>query len=172
MRRTRKLKRILKRILTRTQCERTFSQRDWKEISKIVFRPNFFEIDRLFRLCGIELLSFWWKFHHWLHWKLSKWQLPVQLVMKISLKKQHIYFSVYLLLIYLLIYSPIGIHFQVFVITCGGGCFITKSMLFWCKYHRLFMKATKHTGRLFLCLIYLYYILMSLYNKLHAHKVF
>ena len=22
--------------------------------------------------------SFWWDFHHWLHWKLSKWQLPVQ----------------------------------------------------------------------------------------------
>ena len=28
--------------------------------------------------------SFWWNFHHWLHWKLSFWQLPVQPVTKIS----------------------------------------------------------------------------------------
>ena len=31
-----------------------------------------------------EMSSFWWNFHHWLHWKLSKWQLLVQPVMKIS----------------------------------------------------------------------------------------
>ena len=31
-----------------------------------------------------EKSSFWWNVHHWLHWKLSKWQLPVQPVMKIS----------------------------------------------------------------------------------------
>ena len=37
--------------------------------------------------------SFWWHFHHWLHWKLSFWQLPVQLVMKISSKWQHFRFS-------------------------------------------------------------------------------
>ena len=30
-----------------------------------------------------EMSSFWWNFNHWLHWKLSKWQLPVQPVMKI-----------------------------------------------------------------------------------------
>ena len=28
-------------------------------------------------------------FHHWLHWKLSKWQLPVQPVIKISSKRRH-----------------------------------------------------------------------------------
>ena len=27
---------------------------------------------------------FWWNFHHRLHWKLSKWQLPEQPVMKIN----------------------------------------------------------------------------------------
>ena len=34
----------------------------------------------------MEFSSFWWDFHHWLHWKLSYWQLPVQPVMKISSK--------------------------------------------------------------------------------------
>ena len=37
--------------------------------------------------------SFWWNFHHWLHWKLSKWQLPVQPVIKISSKWRHFRFS-------------------------------------------------------------------------------
>ena len=36
---------------------------------------------------------FWWNFHHWLHWKLSKWQLPVQPVMKISSKWWHFRFG-------------------------------------------------------------------------------
>ena len=40
-------------------------------------------------------MSFWWNFHHWLHWKLSKWQLPVQPVMKILSKWQHFRFSVW-----------------------------------------------------------------------------
>ena len=37
--------------------------------------------------------SFWWNFHHWLHWQLSFWQLPVQPVMKISSKWRHFRFS-------------------------------------------------------------------------------
>ena len=41
-----------------------------------------------------EMSSFWWNYHHWLHWKLSKWQLPVQPVMKISSKWRHFRFSV------------------------------------------------------------------------------
>ena len=41
-----------------------------------------------------DMSSFWWNSHHWLHWKLSKWQLPVQPVMKISSKWQHSHFSV------------------------------------------------------------------------------
>ena len=40
-----------------------------------------------------EMSSFWWNFHHWLHWKLSKWQLPVQLMIKISSKSRHFRFS-------------------------------------------------------------------------------
>ena len=40
-----------------------------------------------------EMLSFWWNLHHWLHWKLSKWQLPVPPVMKISSKWRHFRFS-------------------------------------------------------------------------------
>ena len=41
-----------------------------------------------------EKSSFWWNVHHWLHWKLSKWQLPVQPVMKISSKWRHFCFSI------------------------------------------------------------------------------
>ena len=41
----------------------------------------------------MEKSSFWWNVHHWLHWKLSKWQLPVQPVMKISSKWRHFCFS-------------------------------------------------------------------------------
>ena len=37
--------------------------------------------------------SFWLNFHHWLHWKLSKWQLPVQPMIKISSKWRHFRFS-------------------------------------------------------------------------------
>ena len=38
-------------------------------------------------------MSFWWNFHHWLHWKLSFWQLPMQSMMKISSKWWHSLFS-------------------------------------------------------------------------------
>ena len=37
--------------------------------------------------------SFWRNFNHWLHRKLSKWQLWVQSVIKISSKWQHFRFS-------------------------------------------------------------------------------
>ena len=40
-----------------------------------------------------EMLSFWWNFNHWLHRKLSFWQLSVQPVMKISSKWRHFCFS-------------------------------------------------------------------------------
>ena len=39
-----------------------------------------------------EILSYWWHFHHWLHWRLSCWQLPLQPVLKMS-SKWHFYFS-------------------------------------------------------------------------------
>ena len=42
-----------------------------------------------------EMLSFWWNFNHWLHRKLSFWQLSVQPVIKISSKWRHFCFSGY-----------------------------------------------------------------------------
>ena len=41
-----------------------------------------------------EMSSFWRNLHHWLHRKLSNWQLSVQPVMKISSKWLHFRFSV------------------------------------------------------------------------------
>ena len=41
-----------------------------------------------------KMSSFWRNFNHWLHWKLSFWQLPLQPVMKISSKWRHFRFSV------------------------------------------------------------------------------
>ena len=41
-----------------------------------------------------EMSSFWRNFNHWLHRKLSKWQLSVQSVIKISSKWQHFRFCV------------------------------------------------------------------------------
>ena len=42
-----------------------------------------------------KMSSFWRNFHHWLHWKLSFWQLPVQPVMNISSKWRLFRFSEY-----------------------------------------------------------------------------
>ena len=42
-----------------------------------------------------KMSSFWRNFNHWLHWKLSFWQLPVQPVTKISSKWRHFRFSVF-----------------------------------------------------------------------------
>ena len=42
---------------------------------------------------AMEMSSFWYNFHHRLHWKLSFWQLPEQPVMKISSKWQHLCFN-------------------------------------------------------------------------------
>ena len=66
---------------------------------------SLFDLPLLFTNCLIvgytetEMSSFWWNFHHWLHWKLSKWQLPVQPVMKISSKWRHFRFSVEMLIL-------------------------------------------------------------------------
>ena len=61
-------------------------------------RPNKYA---QFMCCGLllyfytetEMSSFLWNFHHWLHWKLSKWQLSVQTMMKISSKWRHFQFN-------------------------------------------------------------------------------
>ena len=47
----------------------------------------------LLTLTETKMSSFWWNFHHWLHRKLSFWQLLVQPVMKISSKWRHFRFS-------------------------------------------------------------------------------
>ena len=39
----------------------------------------------------MKMLLFWQHFHHWLQWKLSKWQLPLQPVMKIISKWHSLY---------------------------------------------------------------------------------
>ena len=44
-----------------------------------------------------EMSPFWRNFHHWLQWKLSFWQHPVQLVTEIS-SKWHFHFNVYWIL--------------------------------------------------------------------------
>ena len=44
------------------------------------------------KITKTKMSSFWQNFHHVLHWKLSKWQLSVQPVMKIS-SKWHFCFS-------------------------------------------------------------------------------
>ena len=49
--------------------------------------------DKCEALTETEMLSFWWNFHHWLHEKLSFWQLLVQPVTKISSKWRHFRFS-------------------------------------------------------------------------------
>ena len=36
-----------------------------------------------------KMVWLWWNFHHWQRHKLSKWQLPVQLLTKISSKWRH-----------------------------------------------------------------------------------
>ena len=45
------------------------------------------------RYTETQMSSFWRNFHHWLHRKLSKWQLSVQSVIKISSKWQQFRFS-------------------------------------------------------------------------------
>ena len=59
----------------------------WKWLFNIAytnFTPPFTET---------KMSSFWWNLYHWLHRKLSKWQLSVQPVMKLSSKWWHFRFS-------------------------------------------------------------------------------
>ena len=56
------------------------------EIAAILSRPQCVNTET-------KMSSFWWNFHHWLHRKLSKWQLSVQPVTKISSKWWHFRFS-------------------------------------------------------------------------------
>ena len=51
-------------------------------------------VPKVVRLVTETEMSFCRNFHHWLHRKLSFWQLPVQPVMEISLKWRHFHFGV------------------------------------------------------------------------------
>ena len=67
----------------RFACEDTIMS-----VSKWSYQPQGFPFTET------EMLSFWQYLPHWLHWKLSKWQLPMQPVMKILSKWWHSHFSV------------------------------------------------------------------------------
>ena len=45
----------------------------------------------------MKMSSFWQHFHHWLHWMLSFWQIPLQQVMKMLSEWRHFHFSVTML---------------------------------------------------------------------------
>ena len=62
----------------------------------ILFFNSLSLVLKRFRLLYTEtkMSLFWWNLHHWLQRKLSKWQLSVQPVMKISSKWWHFRFSV------------------------------------------------------------------------------
>ena len=62
-------------------------------LSPRMTRMLFFIWESTLCITETETYSFWWHFHHWLHLKLSKWQLPVQPLMKISSKWRHFRFS-------------------------------------------------------------------------------
>ena len=64
----------------------------WKRSAPCIYDDSL-TLQELQSLTETEMSSFWWNFHHWLHWKLSKWQLPVQPVIKISSKWRHFRFS-------------------------------------------------------------------------------
>ena len=78
------------------------------------------------------MLSFWWNFNHWLHRKLSFWQLSVQPVIKISSKWRHFCFS--------------GIHTSHTPTTerDGGSNFRQPD----CLFNNLFKKTSKKTPKL------------------------
>ena len=67
-----------------------------KTLSGIAGSYNIFQcrIWKAEQFTETEMSSFWRNFNHWLHRKLSKWQLSVQSVIKISSKWQHFRFSV------------------------------------------------------------------------------
>ena len=62
----------------------------WTEIHTFSFK----KMDLKMSSTETKMSSFWRNFHHWLHWKLSFWQLPVQPVMNISSKWRLFRFSV------------------------------------------------------------------------------
>ena len=63
-----------------------------------------------------KMSSFWRNFNHWLHWKLSFWQLPVQPVMKISSKWRHFRFSDCASIVHILSWLMGHLHYNLAII--------------------------------------------------------
>ena len=70
---------ILRVDILNTSCGRGACQRTPLMISQHWLTTSHY-------ITEIEMSPFWWNFHHWLDWKLSKWQLAVQPGIKILLK--------------------------------------------------------------------------------------
>ena len=85
----------------------SYQQRDFHYKDKMfsVSRPSYLFNGNLYKLKW-KCPHFWQNFHHWLHWKMPKWQLSVQPVMKISAKWQHYHFSVPGKKVFILTESP------------------------------------------------------------------
>ena len=88
--------------------------------------------------------SFWWNFHHWLHWKLSKWQLPVQPVIKISSKWQHFRFSEW-------VNTHLWIH-KVFCRFCISRFLeAVKKLSCWLQFHKLLLRQIIYLQKFWCC---------------------
>ena len=69
---------------------------DWVNIRKVIWDAVWFIMTSLWYVVltvqdkhwnrNVFTLTETWHFHQWLHWKLSKWQLPMHPLMKISSK--------------------------------------------------------------------------------------
>ena len=70
------------------------SIQSWIRFHSLIIQTPFNTAIKQAMYTEMEMSSFWWNYHHWQHWKLSKWQLPVQPVMKISSKWRHFRFSI------------------------------------------------------------------------------
>ena len=78
----------LSRLATQTKTKASDDVMTWR-----VSEPERVRWVKAHVITETEMSSFWWNFHHWLHWKLSFWQLQVQPLMKILSKWWHFRFS-------------------------------------------------------------------------------
>ena len=131
-----------------------------------------------------KMSSFWWNFHHWLHWKLSFWQLPVQPVMNISSKWRLFRFSVNGWTLHM-DYSGYGVSqwettSQCSVVSYWLTLYLERSMLYFINYKRsnfihFFVKNVKNAEvtylvimRLFDCVPHEWPHGISIYNVHHG----
>ena len=111
--------------------------------------------------CTKTKMSSFWNFHHWLHWKLSFWQLSVQPVMIILWKWRHFRFNVQIRQQRtgqaIIIFSPAGQNGRHFSQTTFSNAFsLEKHFVFWFKFNwSLFLRGqltiSQHWFRYWLC---------------------